>query len=83
VGDYDEGKIVPRSNRTSQDRMYAFTSITILGIIEGLSVVVPALIIVGYVLMITYCGTAFFKCDLLQSRSGVGLVSDKFLPGIM
>ena len=74
--DYDEGKVVPRANRTSRDRMYGFSSITISGLVEDLSDVVPALIITGYVLMIIYCGAAFFKCDLLQSRSGAGLVSD-------
>ena len=77
VRDYDDGDIVPRANRTSRDRMYGFSSITISDIIEDLSIIVPALIIVGYILMIIYCGTAFFKCDLLQSRSGAGLVSDR------
>jgi len=77
VADYDEGEVVPHANRTSRDRMYSFTSITVAEIVEDLSVVVPALIITGYILMIIYCGAAFFKCDLLQSRSGAGLVSDQ------
>ena len=57
--------------------MYGFSSITLSGLVEDISDVVPAFIIIGYVLMIVYCGAAFFKCDLLQSRGGAGLVSDQ------
>ena len=73
--DYNEGRIVPFQNRTSRDLMYGFTSITIQGLVDDVSVVVPALLITGYVLMILYCAGAFFKCDPMQSRCGVGLVS--------
>ena len=74
--DYDEGRIIPRSNRTSRDQMYGFSSITVPEFVEELSVVVPALLATGYVLMVLYCAAAFFKCDSMQSRCGVGLVRD-------
>ncbi|XP_065907538.1 protein patched homolog 1-like isoform X2 [Dysidea avara] len=74
VVDYDEGRIIPRSNRTSRDQMYGFSSITVPEFVEELSVVVPALLATGYVLMVLYCAAAFFKCDSMQSRCGVGLM---------
>jgi len=54
--------------------MYGFTSITLQGLVDDVSVIVPALLVTGYVLMVLYCGAAFFKCDLIESRSGAGLV---------
>ena len=74
--DYDQGRVVPCSERTSRDKMYGYSSITIQGFVDDISVVVPALLIIGYLLMILYCGTAFFKCDFMQSRCRVGLVRD-------
>ena len=72
---YNEGRVVPSQNRPSGDLVYAFSSITIQGLVDDVSIIVPALLVTGYVLMVSYCGSAFFKCDLMQSRTGAGLVS--------
>jgi len=54
--------------------VYGATSVSLQNLVDDVSVIVPALVIIGYILMILYCGLAFFKFDLIQSRSGAGLV---------
>lgn len=69
---YDEGRV--STEKRTEDRYYGFTSRTYGDVAGDLTVVVPALLITGYVLMILYCGAAFFKFDAEKSRCGAGLV---------
>lgn len=62
--------------KSTSDQIYGWTSETIDNIAEEYSGVSPALIIVGYILMILYCGIAFLYFDWVNSHVSVGLVSD-------
>ena len=73
--DYNDGKVVSRQNRTSKDLLYGISSVDQQNLIDDVSVIVPALLVTGYVLMVLYCGLAFFKFDPIESRTGAGLVS--------
>ena len=58
----------------TSDEVYGWTSDTVDDIAEEYSGVSPILIIVGYFLMILYCGITFMYFDWVRSHVSVGLV---------
>ena len=58
----------------TNDEVYGWTSDTVDDVAEEYSGVSPFLIIVGYFLMILYCGITFMYFDWVRSHVSVGLV---------
>ena len=65
--------------KVSNDELYGWTSDTVDDIAEEYSGVEPALILVGYILMILYCGVTFMYFDWVRSHVSVGLVSGNLI----
>jgi len=61
--------------KVSRDQIYAFTSERFDNLSEEFAEASVHLIIIGYILMIIYCGIAFFYFDWVNSHASVGLVS--------
>ena len=61
--------------KVSRDEIYAFTSETLDDLSEEYADASIHLIIIGYILMIIYCGIAFLYFDWVNSHVSVGLVS--------
>ena len=62
----------------TNDEIYGWTSDSVDDITEEYSGVEPALIIIGYILMIIYCGITFLYFDWVRSHVSVGLVRKTF-----
>ena len=60
--------------KMTNDEIYGWTSDSIANLTEEYSGVEPALIIIGYILMILYCGITFLYFDWVRSHVSVGLV---------
>ena len=65
--------------KISNDEIYGWTSDTVDDVAEEYSGVEPVLILVGYILMILYCGATFLYFDWVRSHVSVGLVSSNFI----
>ena len=64
------------AKRTS-DEIYGWTSDTVENVADEYSGIQPILIIIGYIMMIAYCGLTFLYFNWVNSHVSVGLVSDK------
>ena len=64
--------------KMTNDEIYGWTSDSVDDITEEYSGVEPALIIIGYILMIFYCGITFLYFDWVRSHVSVGLVRETF-----
>jgi len=64
--------------KVSNDQIYGWTSETLDNLTEEYSEATVHLIIIGYILMIIYCGTAFLYFDWVNSHASVGLVSTSY-----
>ena len=78
--DFNEGREVSigsgiKTRKMTNDEIYGWTSDTVDDVTEEYSGVQPVLIIVGYILMIIYCGLTFLYFDWVRSHVSVGLVS--------
>ena len=60
--------------KMTNDEIYGWTSDSVANLTEEYSGVEPALIIIGYILMILYCGITFLYFDWVKSHVSVGLV---------
>ena len=65
--------------KMTSDEIYGWTSDTVDDVAEEYSGVQPVLILVGYILMILYCGATFLYFDWVRSHVSVGLVSSNFI----
>jgi len=65
--------------KSTNDEIYGLTSETLDNLAEDFSGLNPALILIGYFLMIVYCGLAFVYFDWVNSHVSVGLVSSLIL----
>ena len=71
-----DGRTGRMGAKISNDEIYGWSSDTLENIVEEVSRAQPTLIIVGYILMILYCGLTFMSFDWVNSHISVGLVSD-------
>jgi len=83
VTGFNEGREVNAGSRglrtkVSRDQFYAFTSERFDDLSEEFAEASIHLIIIGYILMIIYCGIAFLYFDWVNSHASVGLVSTPF-----
>ena len=62
--------------KSTNDQFFGWSSDTIDDIAEKYSDLSPALVIIGYILMIVYCGITFLYFDWVNSHVSVGLVSN-------
>ena len=67
------------SSKLTNDEVYGWTSDTVEDVSEEYSGVEPALIIVGYCLMVLYCALTFLYFNWIYSHVSVGLVSYRYL----
>ena len=65
--------------KMTNDELYGWTSDSVDDVTEEYSGVEPALIIIGYILMILYCGITFLYFDWVRSHVSVGLVRRHFI----
>ena len=82
--DFNEGREVSvssgrKTRKMTNDEIYGWTSDTVDDVTEEYSGVEPVLIIVGYILMIIYCGLTFLYFDWVRSHVSVGLVSGNLI----
>ena len=68
-----------KGTKNTSDEFYGWTSDTVEDSAERYSDVEPLLILIGYILMILYCGLTFLYFNWVNSHVSVGLVSDKYL----
>ena len=61
--------------KLTNDEIYGWTSDTIDNVADEYSGIQPGLIIIGYILMIGYCGLTFMYFNWVNSHVSVGLVS--------
>ena len=64
--------------KISNDQIYGWTSEKLDELSEEYAGATAYLIIIGYILMIIYCGIAFLYFDWVNSHVSVGLVSLSF-----
>ena len=67
--------------KVSNDQIYGWTSEKVDELAEEYSGATVYLIIIGYILMIIYCGIAFLYFDWVNSHASVGLVSSHVVTG--
>jgi len=67
--------------KVSNDQIYGWTSETLDDLSEEFADASIHLIIIGYILMIIYCGIAFLYFDWVNSHVSVGLVSGHAVTG--
>lgn len=70
-----DGRTGRMSAKITNDEIYGWTSDTIDSVADEYSGVQPILIIIGYILMILYCGLTFLYFNWVNSHVSVGLVS--------